>query len=60
MYCTDIRTWECRLRKHVLAIVSTIRSGKITDDESKDHVITSLVLPIASELSSELMCAGHC
>ncbi|XP_064405270.1 sister chromatid cohesion protein PDS5 homolog B-B-like [Halichondria panicea] len=39
-----------QLRKHMMSVVTAIRSGQIPEDETKDHVLTSLVLPIARKL----------
>ncbi len=33
----------------MMSVVTAIRSGQIPEDETKDHVLTSLVLPIARE-----------
>ncbi len=42
-------TSNIRLRKHVMAIVTAVRSEQIPEDETKDHMLSSLVLPIARE-----------
>ena len=39
----------CSLRRHVLTVTNVISSGKLPSDTTKGQILTSMIIPIASE-----------